>query len=763
MFTRRPRAAMPRTVLLCGAAMLALAAAQKALGQAAAAPATASQPTGADDGLKGGGFYLEADLLINDDAAHTVTAKGSVEARYKGRIVRADELAYDRDTGVVTARGHVRILNADGTSQFAQAIVLDKDMTEGVAVGFSSRLGGNVKMAAAGVERRTDQITELNRAVFTPCPICADNNGGSPTWSIRAKNVIENKKKQSLYFRDAVIEVKGVPILYLPVFLSAEPAADRRSGFLLPFPTFSGSRGFSLEQPYYQVISKSQDITITPQINTKVNPFLNIDWRARFYSGQIDVRAGYTYDYDFMSNGDKFGSLTSRSYILADGLFNLSQTWYWGFTAEQSSDKLLFDKYSINNVYEDRGLYAADSQRLISQLFAVRQDQNSYLSVAAIEIQGLRATDDQSTFPTVAPLIEAHYEPDRQFFGGRLRLDASAVALTSDRSQFTPGLPGEDSRRATAEADWQRSFTLPDGIRLTPFVWGRTDLYSVSNFDSTESTAIIPRAFGTLGMDVDWPFIKRTNGATWILEPLVQLAVSPNPTIDSRIPDYDSVDFDLDEINLFQADKSPGYDLFDGGQKVNLGGRATVLLDDGRSASILVGRSFRFEPAPGLPAYSGVAGALSDYVIAAEATPIAGVRLFSSWRLDSDTLHINRLEAGALFATGPVNGYVSYLQEALSPSGGPVGSLDIHGEAFATKHWGVTFYGIRDFDAGEFRNVDAGIIYRDDCVRIEVLYRRNYTTNGTFGPSNSVVLRLSLATLGNSGYSRPTESEPPLF
>ena len=96
MFTGRPRAALPRTVLLCGAAMLALLTAQKALGQTAAASSTIpSQPSGAsaDDGLRGGGFYLEADLLISDDATHTVTATGSVEARYKGRVVRADQLA----------------------------------------------------------------------------------------------------------------------------------------------------------------------------------------------------------------------------------------------------------------------------------------------------------------------------------------------------------------------------------------------------------------------------------------------------------------------------------------------------------------------------------------------------------------------------------------------------------------------------------------------------------------------------------------------
>ena len=66
-----------------------------------------------DDGLKGGGFYLEADTLIQDETSHLVTAEGSVEARYQGRTLRADELDYQTQTGVVTARGHVTIVNAD--------------------------------------------------------------------------------------------------------------------------------------------------------------------------------------------------------------------------------------------------------------------------------------------------------------------------------------------------------------------------------------------------------------------------------------------------------------------------------------------------------------------------------------------------------------------------------------------------------------------------------------------------------------------------
>ncbi len=342
-------------------------------GYAAAQAAAHPTPPPADDGLTGGGFYPEADELTQDDTNQLVTAKGGVEARYKGRVLRAEELDYNRDSGVVTARGKVQILNQDGTAQFADAITLDKDMTEGVAIGFSTRLQGNVKIAAASAMRQGEENTELRNAIYTPCEVCAENGRQQPTWSIRARKVIQNRKKHIVYYQDAVIQVFGVGVLYLPAFWTADPEVDRKSGLLPPLVTFSQKRGATYEQPYYQVIGKSQDLLITPQLNTKVNPFLNLQWRRRFYSGGIDVRAGYTYERDFDSHGDRLGELTSRSYILAGGAFDIDDHWRWGFTGERASDDLIFDKYDIGDVFRERGLYATDDRRLISQFLPVNR------------------------------------------------------------------------------------------------------------------------------------------------------------------------------------------------------------------------------------------------------------------------------------------------------------------------------------------------------------------------------------------------------
>ena len=367
-----------------------------------------------------------------------------MEARYQGRVLRSDELDYNSDTGIVRAHGHVRILNPDGASQFADAMTLDKDMSAGVASGFAARMANHVKLAAAVARRRDPDVIELDQVIYTPCLTCGDGGPAKPTWSIRARRVIQDHRRQTLTFEHAVIEVKGVGVLYLPWIQTADPAAPRKSGLLLPLITFSGARGLSYQQPYYQVIDPSQDITVTPQINSKVNPFLNVDYRKRFYSGLIDIRAGYTYDRDFTSGGDKFGPITSRSYILGSGVFRPNADWTWGFTAEQTSDKLIFDKYSIGNVFTnenltDRGLYAADDRRLISQLYAVRQDQQSYLSVAAIEVQGLREPngaipgDDQSSFPTRRATDRGDVRADfagarRALAAGRQRRGADPIA-----------------------------------------------------------------------------------------------------------------------------------------------------------------------------------------------------------------------------------------------------------------------------------------------------------------------------------------------
>jgi LPS-assembly protein len=806
----KDREGVGRGVLLAGAAWLALTCAAHAQQPLATIPATPAPPPAADDGLGDTGYYLESDLLIRDDVNQKMIARGDVEARYQGRTLRADEVVYDTKAEVVTAHGHVTLINADGTAQFADDMTMDKDLKAGFARGFSARLDKNVKIAADTAVRRNEQITELNQAIYTPCEVCAEKP--KPTWSIQADKVVQDKNRHLVYYHGATIRVWGAPLLYLPVFWHPDPQTERSSGFLTPKIGISKRRGISYTQPYLLAISPSQDLVLSPQINTKINPFLNTTYRKRFYSGAIDVRMGGTYDKDFDNHGDRFGKATAKSYILAQGRFDIDEKWKWGFTAERASDALIFDDYDVNDVYQQRGQYAADDHRLTSQIYATRQDKRSFFTASMVSVQGLRVVsidptsglgnkfENSGAFPLIGPQVEGRWEPEAPILGGRVRVQGSGVILTRSESQFGEapynyldykGKDGVDSTRGSLQGDWRASVVVGPGLRIEPFAQARGDAYRVRDvFLPTLALAAgdtqsinSSRGLGVAGVDLSMPFFKPMKNGSIVLEPLVQLATGSSssrvPIIVARgpvtaeypqgVPIYfneDSTNFELDETNLFDVNKSPGFDLYEGGTRMNIGGRATVQFADGRGGSLLVGRSLRTKVDPLLPTRAGLDQKASDWIVAATVTPLRGVKAFTRARFDDDNGKLNRIEAG--LDASSARGFVSlrYLRDNKDTSGLRQENLDFIGDYKIRKNWGVTALGRLSYQDGaaysppikstwSWTRRDLGVYYKDECIRIDVIYqnqdRYTQTTSGLRLKSDeTVVLRLTLATLGDT-------------
>lgn len=727
-------------------------------------PSPAPLPPGpADKALGSDAYYLEADTVIRDDERHTITAKGSVEARYNGKVLRTDEFVYDQTTGIVTAHGDIQLLNPDGTSEFAKDMTLDKDFSAGLALAFSTRQEPNVKLVADEAIRLNKDAMALNKAAFTVCDICAaDGEPKEPTWSIQAAQVIQDHDHKVIFYRHAVIRVAGLPVAYTPLFWHTDPTAKRGSGLLAPQIAID-RRGFSYQQPYLWVISPYADLVLAPQLNTKVSPILTGEYRERFYSGQIDARFGYTYARQFDSKAQPYDDLTSRSYILASGAFVASPTWTWGFSAERVTDPLLFQRYAVPNAFDPRGLYATDDQRLLSQLYAVEQNSRSYLSISAMSFQGLRVGDNNGTFPTVAPLIEGRYDPDVLILGGRLRLEGGGVLLQRARNPYTDVAPGQDSRRASIGGDWRSSYTFYNGIRLEPFLEGRGDLYNVANpSQSIGGNTVIykgdhttGRLLGTAGVDASWPFFRRTGDLTVVLEPLAQLAVSPRAVNNPYIPNEDSQTIDFDETNLFEANKSPGFDYYEGGARANVGGRVTLRSDGGASFQLLAGRSLRTVPDPTLPASSSLDRTESDWVVAASAQPFNGLSGFGRALLDSQSGRVRRLETGVNAGSSRISGFLRYLYDDIGVTGAKTENAQFGGQVLLTKHWGISASASLDLVNKVTPQEAVGLVYQDECTHWELIYQRDGTYNRTLRPSDTVMVRLLLVTLGSTGYQRP--------
>lgn len=704
---------------------------------------------------------LEAEILRRNDQG-VLTAEGQVEGRYQDRSLRAQRLTYDPVNHVISGE-NVIIVDDLGNAEFSKTMTFSEDLTSGVAQGFAAQ-EGQAKFAAASAIRYNENLNTLSRAIFTPCEICAaDGSAKEPTWSVAADEIIQDHDRKIVYYQNALIRVKGVPVFWTPLFWHADPQADRVSGLLAPHFQQTRRRGFSYEQPVLWSISPYQDLVLSPQLNSKVSPFLNGEWRKRLYSGSIDARFGYTFDQDFNTAGVKFGDNRSKAYLLASGRFKPADEWTWGFSAEHVQDKLLFDQYSIRQIYQTRGIYLSDDRRLLSQAYVVRQDQRSYLSVALLTFQslrplvnlsanafGIRPFENDETLPKVAPLVEGRFEPQGPVLGGRLRLRGGGVYVSTKDSPTIAGADGIDSGRFTGEADWRSSLTFTTGMRVEPFVDVRADYYRVT--DLTPGTQTTSRLLPTAGVDFSLPYIRAFGATTVILEPIAQIAISPNPKVYPNIPNEDSQAFDFNDTNLFDDNRSPGFDLYEGGQRVNLGLRASADWGGGHNAQAVIGRTFRAKVDPNIPARAGLQGRSSDWIVAAEARPITGVAFYTKARLDDQTLTVHRIEFGADLTTERLNGHIRYLREDQDFAGVFREDVEAQGDAFLTPHWGVSVNAIHDLATSTWRKKTAGVVYRDECTRLDVIYERNERPVLGGRSSDSIIVRLSLAINGDARY-----------
>ncbi|PHR62394.1 MAG: hypothetical protein COA47_04075 [Robiginitomaculum sp.] len=745
------------------------------------APAMAEEPD-AKSLFEKGVVFLEADQMFEDKEAGQYVARGDVEVRYKNRILRADEVIYVPEQNKVHAKGSVTVIESDGTVSFAEEVELNDDLATGVALGFFARLDNDATIgAASAIHSNAGRKNTLQKAFYTACKACMNEDGtpGKPTWRLRARKAVQNQDHHMIYYRDAIFEIKGIPVMYSPYFAHADPTAGRRSGLLFPNAGQSGKYGLYYEQPYYKVISPYSDITITPRAFTKVRPVIFADYRKQFYSGNVRIKGGITHERDFDSNGVRFGDDEVRGFILGEGKFRINSNWKWGFSAEVVTDDLLFRRYDINFTDETRGLFRNTSNRLSSQLFAVGQGEDYFASISAVEYQGLRAGDNDDQLPIAGPLIDAKKIYDDPVFGGKFTLGLNTAVLNR--------VDGINSRRASASLDWNRRFVSKSGIITKPYAMGRVDYYNIENeafrADLGTTNQNIGRALGTAGAEIRWPWMKAGQKVNWVVEPIVHLSASPEGdgidnfdviTIDnlgnvtrtstSLLPVEDSLSIEFDESNLFRSSRATGHDVWEDGLRASVGGRISARWGNSGFASLTAGRAFRSTTNTGYTTGSSLQGKSSDYVAGVTFNTGAPLRFSSHVRLDPDSFEINRFDVLASTRLkkdklGPlskilheVRSTVKYTTMPARATGGTaLNELTFSSQAFFSKNWGVRFDMLHDFEQDKTRRTSLGLVYDDDCSRFELTFVRDNTVDRLLRSGDSIRFQFTLATLGSFG------------
>lgn len=200
--------------------------------------------------------HLTADTLSYEEETGVAVAEGNVELAFGSRTMRADRIRYDSTTGEADLSGKVRYKDADEEFAFDR-ITINLDSETGVLYNGTIRISSNNYLIASRKIEKTGKSSFLiEKGMLTTCPCDPE-----PDWKFEVRRARVTLDQYAVG-KDITFRVRGVPVLWLP--WGAFPVKlTRQSGLLLPNFSSNRSRGYLLQLPYYQVINRWSDATLT--------------------------------------------------------------------------------------------------------------------------------------------------------------------------------------------------------------------------------------------------------------------------------------------------------------------------------------------------------------------------------------------------------------------------------------------------------------------------------------------------------------------
>ncbi len=692
----------------------------------APAPRTAAKPAAKPEPI-----LLQADEVIYDDERKTISAVGNVEISDAGRTLIADRIEYNQATDTVTARGRVSIADERGNVAFADHVVLTDRMRDGALQGFGALIGKTGRLAARGA-RRNDGVVVADRAVYSPCTICQKTGNRTPLWQVKAERVVYDQAKKKVRFNNAVMEVGGVPVAWVPVMSVPDPTVRYASGLLTPEAGNSTKIGYFLRTPVYIALGQTQDMTLSPMGSTKGGQLLEAEYRARWNNGGLWFQGSGAYNRE----GGLSGTARNQTYghLFGSGRLNFSESWRTGFDLQTTSNNAYMRFYDISFL-----------DRLVNDVFVEGTPGRSRFALTSYYFQGLRSTDIQSQIPYILPRLEASFIPTRKVAGGSFRFDLNGAAIGRKT--------GHNSQRLTAETEWKKPFVFGDGQLWTFVLTARGDGYRFHNdaFGTTPaSDYTVQRGTAYAALDWRWPFVAQGGaGRSYIVSPIAQVIAQPYGGNPAGIRIEDSNDFEFDDNNVFSLNQVPGYDLIESGPRANLGMMAEALFPGGKVQTQL-GQTYRLKPDPLFASFSGNSGTASD-LVGSFSVKFPNLDITDRISMDRGTGTVRRHE---IYVTGTYarsSLQVSYVQlptSALSLGLPSREELNAQFDLNVWRNWQVFVAGQRDLQSQKFLNNEFGLGYEDECLAISLAYRRKFTQDVVLGlpPSTSVILRFNLKT-----------------
>ncbi len=360
-----------------------------------------------------------------------VVLNGAVVVTSGDREIRADHVEFDKATGEVTANGHVVVTGgpnhehlqaSHGTFNLKTQTGRFYDVIGSVEMTPPrSRLGtGVAKVYTNGLP-----FLFSGRIVVKTGPASYDLYDGTvtscqlpkPDWLLTSAHF--SVSDEIARGHNSVFHLLGVPLVYLPYVTHPTDPEARETGFMIPSPGESSTRGLTLEEQFYLVLNRSMDLTIGASYYSSIGWAQNATFRYRgagldfvkfHYTGLLDRRPAAT------NQGGQDALISLRRDLSSD--------------TRVASDVEYLSSYIYREAFTDNFNQAVTSD-IVSRAYLTHETGGMELAVLADRYQGIKLIAEGT-----APQEQVHilHVPTFSFDTTEHRLGSSPVEVTLDTS-----------------------------------------------------------------------------------------------------------------------------------------------------------------------------------------------------------------------------------------------------------------------------------------------------------------------------------------
>lgn len=505
---------------------------------------------------------IRSDQAVVDQNQRTVELKGGLQFREPGLLMLGERAKVNLDTQAMDVENAIFVMHEAGVRGSAKRLIRDED-----------------------------ERIYINNATYTTC------EPGNNAWQLVAPHVNINPETGIATVRHARIEVKDVPVLYVPWL--RYPVDGRRATGLL-FPTFSvgEENGLDYSQPIYFNLAPNYDATLTPRYIQERGEMLELELRHLSALTDFVIGGAYLPDDDGGDDSDEEHPLKEsfagqdRWLVNVDHLGGFGKPW---------QTKIDYTKVSDEDYFRDLGngtLQASSETHLKQQAQAGYHLGHWWFGLQAVEFQTL-INDTRRQYQQ---LPRADINGNYHFSPWNLDLD---LELKHQYTEFdhqdetdlsgNPLVTGSRSRidyALTLDQQWLWGYLRPT-VKIKHLTYDLDDPAVAGADDSPSATVPVAIIDAGLFFERDTTWFKH---ALQTFEPRLYYLNSDFED-QSAHPDFDTSELTFSYQQLFRDDRFSGGDRIGDADQLTVG-LTSRLIDKNTGAERLrgsIGQIFYFK------------------------------------------------------------------------------------------------------------------------------------------------------------------------